>query len=89
MAFNKLGWQKIKHVKVGTAVITLHFYATEDDNTAIVTANYFDSIYKHLKVGDIILASIDIGGSPRMQAYLVTVVAATGTTVTAQVDFPD
>jgi len=57
----------------------MHFYKTTDTAATINTANYFDTLVNVLRVGDVIYAYTDTGGTP--QGYLFPVNANDGTHV--------
>ena len=65
--------------KVGASNRKIHFYRTEDDASAVETANYFDNASLQLNQGDFIFASLDTDTSPIGMVYHVT--SITGTTV--------
>lgn len=58
----------------------LYVYNTNDDNAAIVTADYFLPDADRLKVNDIILANVDLDGTPNTILYRVS--AHTGASIT-------
>jgi hypothetical protein len=68
-------------VSVGGAVGTapgnrknIYHYATNDADTVVETDGYFDGILGDgLNVGDIIIASLDVDGTPEIKMYIVTV----------------
>lgn len=49
---------------------------TNDTAAAVEAANYFDDMAAHLNVGDHIYASLDLDGTPKGKAYMVTAIAA-------------
>lgn len=80
MAFNAYGFKTVTHIGSvdGSAGSNraLHAYVTNDDKAAIETAGYFNSLSDRLKVGDIILASADMDGTPALYGYVVSSNAA-------------
>jgi hypothetical protein len=91
MAFNAYGFKTLTHIGSvdGSAGSNraLHAYVSNDDQAAIETANYFDTIISRLHVGDIILVSWDMDSTPGGAMYVVssttTHVAVTMSTATA------
>lgn len=67
---------------------TIHTYITNDAPSVVETSDYFLGIYSRLKVGDLILASLDIDGTPRHRSYLVLTAAVGGVTIKRE-DDPD
>lgn len=65
---------------------TIHTYITNDAPAVVETSDYFLSIYARLKVGDIILGSLDIDGVPVLRNYLVLTAASGGVTIKRQQD---
>ena len=55
-------------------------YKSADAVATVETANYFNALAAELQIGDIIFASLVMGGSPVGRQYMVT--ANTGTVVT-------
>lgn len=55
-------------------------YHTNDDAATVEAADYFNDLASDVVVGDIILAGLDLDGTPAGRAYLVT--ANTGSAVT-------
>lgn len=52
----------------------IYHYATNDIDTVVQTDGYFDDIDGDpLVVGDLILASLDVDGTPEVKIYIVTV----------------
>lgn len=88
MAFYANGFKTISHTGTpdGTtaSMRSLHAYVSNDDKAAVIGSNYFLSIYSRLKVGDIILASLDIDGSPVLWIFMVTASSSTSVTIAAQ-----
>ena len=71
----------IKKISGMGAGNSLWFYTDGDAKAAVVGSGYFNSAYKELSKGDIILCSIGVGGTHEMD--VVTVTSETGaTTVT-------
>lgn len=59
---------------------TLWHYTTTD--SAVTTANYFDSASDMMNVGDLIIANVDTDGTPATKFYIVTAISAGAVTVT-------
>jgi len=57
--------------------------STNDAAAAVDAANYFDSFAAQLKVGDLILGSLDLDGTPVPRIYMVTANSGTVVTVSA------
>ncbi|MBL4837660.1 MAG: hypothetical protein JKY34_08775 [Kordiimonadaceae bacterium] len=60
-------------------------YQTDDTAVVVEGANYFDAAQKLLTVGDAIMASMDLDGTPVLKNYIVTAAAAGAVTVGLQV----
>lgn len=58
-------------------------YVTADAHATIIAANYFNAQAQHMRVGDIILATTAIGGTPLARMYVVTAVSSTVVTIAA------
>jgi hypothetical protein len=81
MTYNAKGFKTITHI--GTADTTgaagtnncLHGYVSNDDAATVETANYFDTLLDppRVKTGDLLLASLDIDGTPTIGFYQFTV----------------
>lgn len=88
MAFNKLGFVTVHHMGTiaGTAGETrnLHTYLTNDDTAGVQTTGYFNDMAHHVKIGDIIMCSLDNDGAPMLRNYVVSNVAAGVVTIAAQ-----
>lgn len=71
----------LKLVSTGGAIGTgatsskgIYHYATNDADTVVETDGYFDDIDGDpLGVGDLILASLDVDGTPEVKVYIVSV----------------
>lgn len=59
-------------------------YITNDDHATVAAAGYFNTMRAHLGVGDTVLASVDIDGSPALRLYMFTAVPAAGNVTVAQ-----
>lgn len=57
-------------------------YLTNDDAAAVQTSGYFNDAGPRLTKGDVILASLDLDGTPEARAYLVSAATATTATIT-------
>ena len=76
MAFSAYGFKTITHIGSVAGVAgtnrSLHAYVTNDDAAAVETGGYFNSLSKRLQVGDIILVSLDMDGTPALRSYVVS-----------------
>lgn len=101
MAFDKKGFQRAAiGGAIGAAaggIRSIYHYATGDAAAAVEAAGYFNGIPDApLKVGDIIVAALGIGGTPQSKVYGVTTGGAApaikplnvGLTATANLNFP-
>ncbi len=61
-----------------TITISSSNYGTADAPATVETAGYFNGARAKLTVGDIIIASMGIGGTLKLKIYQVTAVPATG-----------
>lgn len=59
-------------------VTALYFYATNHTAAEVATAGFFNADRHRLKVGDVILASIDVDGTRATRTYVAQTVPATG-----------
>lgn len=66
--------------------VRLHWYTSNDLISAIMAADYFLSLYKVIRTGDIILVSGDMDGTDMPKLLLVT--ASTASTVTVAATQP-
>lgn len=93
MTFNAKGFQTLGVMGTpdGTSGSrrTIHTYITNDGAAQVETSDYFLSIYKRLKVGDLLLASIDVDGTPMQRSYVVSAAAVGGVTITRETDEMD
>lgn len=85
MAFGIKGFARIDaNVAIGTgagSVRSLYRYATNDDAATVEAANYFNTAVGQFAVGDVIIASLDLDGTPLGKLYIVTAVTATVVTI--------
>lgn len=85
MAFDIKGYARIDAcVAVGTgagSVRSLIRYATNDDAATVEAANYFNALVAQVAIGDVIIASLDLDGTPLAKMYVVTAVSATAVTI--------
>lgn len=76
MAFSTFGFKTITHIGSAAGAAgsnrSLHAYVTNDDAAAVETTSYFDGIAERLKVGDIIMVSLDMDGTPAGRNYVVS-----------------
>jgi hypothetical protein len=56
----------------------LHSYVTNDDRAAVETSNYFDALLdpRRVKIGDLLLVSYDVDGTPGFRSYVVNIVSS-------------
>lgn len=80
-AYSKSGLNCVSAEFNGTA--TLWTYTTNDLQSEVVGANYFDPANLQLAVGDIIIATCDLDGTPAISILMVS--ANTGGAVTVKV----
>lgn len=83
MSGRVLGNGQIRRINEGVAigagnasVITLWQFATNDLATAVEAAGFFNGLADSMAVGDVILASMDLDGTPVMKTYTVTAISA-------------
>ena len=86
MAFNQKGMYVVSAVgSVGVGADStkkLHTYHHATDDAATVeTAGYFNSWWRQLTKGDIILAALALDGTAVLKSYLVTASSATAVTI--------
>ena len=77
MAFDADGWVCTDH---GAGASKMFFYKSNDLFTAIDDSDYFLGVYDQLSVGDVIVVSSDLDGSPL--PGMLSVTAASSSTVT-------
>lgn len=85
MSLEKTGFRTIAHIGTVNAALAgsvrnFHAYVTNDDAAAVETTDYFLTLYERLKVGDLLVVSLDLDGTPTVRWYVVT--ASTSATVT-------
>lgn len=85
MAFVFAQFKPISHIgAIGTgpgSVRQLCSYITNDDAATVEATGYFNSLAKQLSVGDQILCSLDLDGTPQFKAYMVSAISAGVVTV--------
>lgn len=85
MAYAAIGFKTLTHTAsvAGAAggMNALHAYVTNDDQAAVETSGYFNSIWKRLKVGDWIMCSLDLDGTPVGMWKIVTASSSGGVTI--------
>jgi hypothetical protein len=59
----------------------LHLYVSDDTHATVTGAGYFNAVHQRLNAGDIILASLNMGATPQLRAYIVTASAPSGVTI--------
>lgn len=79
MAFRAEGFKTFSEIgtpdNTAGSYRSFHGYDTNDDGPTVETANYFDALLLQqgrVKVGDIIMASLDNDGTPLVRHYVVT-----------------
>ena len=60
---------------------SIHLYTTNDADTVVETADYFLGSYTSLRVGDWIMANIDMDGTPESKIYTVLTSTSAGVTI--------
>ena len=77
MAFSNDGLRRLTHGGVTAAgsgnVVSIWHYATNDADTVVEADGYFDSVSEQMSTGDIIMASLDLDGTPELKSYIATV----------------
>lgn len=68
--------------------VGLYIYATTDAAATVETAGYFNDARARLKLGDQILASMVLGGTPVAKHYIVTAVPGAGNVTIAMATPP-
>ncbi|MGI8390218.1 hypothetical protein [Brucella anthropi] len=66
------------------ANLSKHSYVTNDDQAAVETVGYFNSLVKRVKKGDHIDMTLDLDGTPARRNYIVSNVTSTVVTIAAQ-----
>jgi len=61
-------------------------YITNDDHATVAAAGYFNSHRGNVGVGDTIVASVDIDGTPQLRLYMFNAVPASGAVTVVQVN---
>jgi len=61
-------------------------YVTNDDHATVVAAGYFNNARAFLGVGDTVLASVDLDGTPQLRLYMFNAVPATGNVTVVQLN---
>jgi len=61
-------------------------YITNDDHATVSAAGYFNNHRAHIGVGDTVLASVDIDGTPQLRLYMFNAVPAAGNVTVVQVN---
>ncbi len=65
----------------GSSVKSFWMYVTNDTAADVQTSGYFNPFVAQLQVGDQIMASLDLDGTPAGRIYLVSAKTATAITV--------
>lgn len=68
MAYNRNGFSVLAYANG----FTLWHYTTDDGASDIETPGYFNTAAEMMRQGDMILANVDIGGTPEGGIYLVS-----------------
>nr|WP_321457233.1 hypothetical protein [uncultured Cohaesibacter sp.] len=88
MAFSLNGFKRVVSLgAIGTgsgSVKSLCTYHTNDDAASVETAGYFNDLATDLQKGDIIMAGLDIDGTPALKNYIVSAITASTVTIKAQ-----
>jgi hypothetical protein len=88
MAFNSNNLRRQESLgSIGNGSGSVKFkntYLTGDAAATVETADYFLPDYQKLNVGDIILASVGVGGTPKLKQYLVLTCTSAGVTIGLQ-----
>lgn len=69
----------------GSRTCRLWHYATTDDWATVNAAGYWNSARAHIGVGDIVLISGDLDGTPLLRMIMFATVPASGNVTTVQV----
>jgi hypothetical protein len=85
MAYAAAGLRRIGHGgSIGNgagSTKSIWHYATNDADTVVEGSGYFNSAYQNFAEGDLIMASLDVDGTPEVKIYIVS--SATGATTVA------
>lgn len=89
MAFKLEGFKRLASLgAIGTgagSTRTFCTYHTNDDAAAVEASGYFNGLAPNdLRKGDIIMAGLDIDGTPMLKNYIVTNVTASAVTIAKQ-----
>ena len=83
MAFDKRALSRAATSQYAAgASASMHFLATADAAAAVIAAGYFNDAREMLQVGDIVFASVGIGGTADTLLLRVTAVPASGNVTT-------
>jgi len=81
-------WNNIKRMSHGpsvgvggSSVKSLWMFSSNDDISAVETTGYFNTAVNEMRVGDIIMATLDLDGTPVGKNYLVSAKTATVVTI--------
>lgn len=61
-------------------------YVTNDDHATVAAAGYFNNHRAFIGVGDTVLASVDLDGTPQLRLYMFNAVPASGNVTVVQVN---
>lgn len=85
MAFNKNNLRRQESMgSIGNGANSVRFlntYLTDDTPATVEGASYFNAAWQELAPGDIIIASMGIGGTLKAKIYQVTASTVSGVTV--------
>lgn len=88
MAFNLTGLGVVSTTgAIGNGPKTVrkvYHYVTNDDASTVQATGYFNSIWDQFSIGDVMLASLDLDGTPVFKAYMITAASASGVTIALQ-----
>lgn len=88
MAFNIKGFRTVDWMPNPSGAagsnLNVHQYVTDDDTAAVITAGYFNSIWRRLKKGDHINMTLSLSGSVMRRDYIVTASSSSAVTIAAQ-----
>lgn len=87
MAFNAYGFRTLAlGGTIGNGpggACRLHHYATNDTAAVVEAAGYFDALAASIGKGDLIIASLDVDGTPASRTYIVAANSGTAVTIAA------
>lgn len=63
----------------------LWHYSTNDDHATVAAAGYFNNARAVIGVGDTVIASVDLDGTPALRFYMFNAVPVSGNVTVVQV----